>query len=145
MSTNVLAARLLAFISGWRGPDGPLTDDQREWFSWLGPEVNAVLPHEESAAVEWMRGAGVFNQRPCLVYLTHPACVVRGQLDAHEPSPLAQGGDARGAAACERAEGDPVFGAALHELRQVLDRLLRDVHPAPRLLSAARPPWFRSP
>ena len=53
---DVLAARLLAFVSGWRGPDGPLTDDQREWFSWLGPEVNAVLPREESAAVEWMRG-----------------------------------------------------------------------------------------
>jgi hypothetical protein len=41
---DVLAARLLAFVSGRRGSDGPLTDDQREWFSWLGPEANAVLP-----------------------------------------------------------------------------------------------------
>ena len=44
----------LRFELAW--PDGPPTDDQREWMSWLGPEVNAVLPREESAAVEWMRG-----------------------------------------------------------------------------------------
>lgn len=56
---NVLAARLLAFVSGRRGPNGPLTDDQRELLSWLGPEVDAVLPREESAAVEWMRGRQV--------------------------------------------------------------------------------------
>ncbi|MFF4323097.1 hypothetical protein [Streptomyces sp. NPDC001568] len=56
---NVLAARLLAFVSDWRGPDGPLTDDQREWFSWLGPELNAMLPREEAAAVEWMKGRRV--------------------------------------------------------------------------------------
>ncbi|WP_405886231.1 IS701 family transposase (plasmid) [Streptomyces sp. NBC_01136] len=56
---DVLAARLLAFVSDWRGPEGPLTDDQREWFSWLGPEVNAMLPREETAAVEWMNGRRV--------------------------------------------------------------------------------------
>ncbi|GAA2720486.1 MULTISPECIES: hypothetical protein [Streptomyces] len=56
---DVLAARLLAFVSDWRGPEGPLTDDQREWFSWLGPEVNAMLPREETAAVEWMNGQRV--------------------------------------------------------------------------------------
>jgi len=56
--SDVLAARLLAFVSGWRGRDGPLTDDQREWFTWLCPEVNAVLPREGSAAVERMRGDG---------------------------------------------------------------------------------------
>jgi hypothetical protein len=56
LQPDVLAARLLAFISGRRGPDGPLTDDQRGWFSSLGPEVNPVLPREESAAVEWTRG-----------------------------------------------------------------------------------------
>jgi hypothetical protein len=57
----VLAARLLACISDWRGPEEPLTDDQREWFSWLGPELNAMLPREEKAAVEWMRGLRVLD------------------------------------------------------------------------------------
>ncbi|MFE0650206.1 hypothetical protein ACFVZH_16635 [Streptomyces sp. NPDC059534] len=56
---DVLAARLLAFVSDWRGPEGPLTDDQREWFSWLGTEVNAMLPREETAAAEWMNGRRV--------------------------------------------------------------------------------------
>ncbi|MFJ1957697.1 hypothetical protein ACIOGT_31015 [Streptomyces microflavus] len=56
---DVLAARLLAFISDWRGPEGPLSDDQREWFSWLGPEVNAMLPHEETAALEWINARRV--------------------------------------------------------------------------------------
>ena len=41
---DVLAARLVAFVSGWCGPDGPLTDDQREWFSWPGPEANLCCP-----------------------------------------------------------------------------------------------------
>lgn len=56
---DVLAARLLAFLSDWRGPEGPLSDDQRQWFSWLGPELNAMLPREEPAAVEWMNGRRV--------------------------------------------------------------------------------------
>ncbi|WP_399879992.1 hypothetical protein ACGH7X_00120 [Streptomyces sp. BBFR51] len=56
---DVLAARLLAFLSDWRGPEGPLTDDQREWFRWLGPERNAMLPGEETAAVKWMNGQRV--------------------------------------------------------------------------------------
>lgn len=56
---DVLAARLLAFLSDWRGPESPLTGDQREWFSWLGSELNAMLPREEAAAVEWMNGRRV--------------------------------------------------------------------------------------
>ncbi|MFB7586234.1 hypothetical protein [Streptomyces sp. NPDC056169] len=52
---DVLAARLLAFVSDWRRPEGPLTPDQCEWFRWLGPAIDTLLPAEEEAAVEWIR------------------------------------------------------------------------------------------
>jgi hypothetical protein len=55
LDPDILAARLLAFVSDWRRPEEPLTPDRREWFGWLGPAVDTLLPTEEEAAVEWIR------------------------------------------------------------------------------------------
>lgn len=52
---DLLAARLLAFVSDWRKPAEALTLEQREWFRWLGPELKAMLPDDEETAVAWIR------------------------------------------------------------------------------------------
>lgn len=92
---DVLAARLLAFVSGWRGPDGPLTDDQREWFSWLGPEVNAVL---RRGGVD--EGGGKSPAR-------------RGSEDAALAEKIAEGGQLGG----KQRSSETVTGATLMGVR----------------------------
>lgn len=56
---DVLAARLLAYVSDWRCPEEALSEDQIEWFNWLGPQVNALVPQDDEAAVKWAGGLRV--------------------------------------------------------------------------------------
>ncbi|MFI8991580.1 hypothetical protein ACIG63_42575 [Streptomyces antimycoticus] len=52
---DVLAARLLAYLSDWRNPEDRLSSDQSVWFQRLGPGVRALLPANEAQAATWVR------------------------------------------------------------------------------------------